>query len=373
MKKPRLYFLLAKQAKLAPLSGDRINEMGLVRALSRSFDVYYNGVHASESDAEFGRDDNVISIPSEGEYDLVYIRANREVFLAAPHPKIWFASPYDKECFDQADAIACMTRPWRDRLANYSASDFDYFDQMYPEDMSAPVRCLLVPQVIKRLPSNAELTELRSVEVTVEASRPSGLSGLLERFSTVFQSSEKRTVIRHFGPIRASNFPHQLVHSLKTDTGLRKRMVAECIGAGDKMNLPDVVVKLPRIPQEDALALLAQSHAIWYNQHRSGNFAGSLKVLEAMAMGVPVLAPSWDARRYEMGHDYPFFWTPDSAADFEKVEQSAFREALENVLLIGDAERLQLGERLRERVSEFTVDSVGKFLSDEFGGFLNTR
>ena len=36
--------------------------------------------------------------------------------------------------------------------------------------------------------------------------------------------------------------------------------------------------------------MLINSDAIWYNQDESGNVAGSLKILEAMARGCPVIA-----------------------------------------------------------------------------------
>ena len=59
--KLRIYCLLSKESKLTPISGDRINEMNLIRALMRSFDVYYNGQLCHENDSTFGRSDGQIT------------------------------------------------------------------------------------------------------------------------------------------------------------------------------------------------------------------------------------------------------------------------------------------------------------------------
>ncbi len=146
--KKKIYFLLSSEAYLEPISGDRINEMNIIRAMLNEYDVYYNGVLVKPEDKAFGDVNRVIHTPSEGEYDLVYIRNNKKVFLDSPSPKLWFASPYDEECFAQADGIVCMTKPWKTALQDYDSSRYEYFQATYPEDMKAPKICILFPQVI---------------------------------------------------------------------------------------------------------------------------------------------------------------------------------------------------------------------------------
>lgn len=371
MPRPRLYFLLAKQSLLEPVSGDRINEIGLIRALSASFDVYYNGVLADPTAEAFGRTDGVIVEPKPGEYDLVYVRANRDVFLNAPSPKLWFASPYDAECFAAADAIVCMTQPWKERLQTYSADSFDYFDRMYPVDMVAPKRCILFPQVVKFLPSEGELRSLRSKSVSLDV--PRNKSSWIARFTAALRrgndSADHRLVLRHFGPIRDSNYPHHLVRAL-ADTGISRRIRAQSIGAGSKKEMPRSVEVFGRMDQGMALALLAQTPAIWYHQQRAGNFAGSLKVLEAMAMGVPILAPRWDARVCELGEDYPFFWTPSAGDDFATAGQDAFEGALHKLLDASPQHLRTVSDQLRTRVQAHTVEAVSKRLATELASYL---
>ncbi len=372
--KPRLFYFIGNLAHVTPISGDRINEIGLMKAMSVPFDVYYNGVLLEPGIEEYGRADGKIIMPKPGEYDLIYVRNNREFFLEAPSPKIYAASPYDKECFDAADAISCITPSWNDRLANYTSADYEFFDCMYPIDMKPPKRCLLMPQVVKSIPSDAQLANLKNDPVSlvesVDEKEKLGFIQRLRSFYSSLSSDKAKITMRHFGPLRASNFPHQLAFELERNKDLRKTVEAQCIGAGKKVTLPPSIKKMERVAQDEALRALAQTPFTWYNQHRSGAFAGSLKILEAMAMGVPVLAPRWHARVLELGGDYPFFWDPKSEIDFADPDQPDFRRALQKIIECTDQERLRVGQMLRERVQKHTAENVGKFLTKEFADYL---
>ncbi|HGF7518522.1 TPA: glycosyltransferase family 1 protein, partial [Vibrio cholerae] len=139
--KKKIYFLLSSEAYLEPVSGDRINEMNVIKAMLDEYEVYYNGILVKKDDKAFGDKNKIINIPKEGEYDLVYIRNNKDVFLKSPSPKLWFASPYDEDCFNQADGIVCMTKPWKNALSTYDYEKYDYFKGTYPVDMLAPKAC----------------------------------------------------------------------------------------------------------------------------------------------------------------------------------------------------------------------------------------
>jgi len=366
--RPRIYYLLSNQTKLEPISGDRINEMGVIRALSKNFDVFYNGVLCTPECVSFGREDGVLTIPKAGEYDLTYVRANKDVFLKAKGRKFWFASPYDKECFDAADGIVCMTAAWKRRLSSYNADDYDYFDETYPRDMQPPKKCFLFPQVVK-IPDHSEQS---SEEVSVEYPKMGWLRQLFQRRRNA-EPIEAPFVIRHFGPVRDSNYPHQLVRELKSDVSLQKKLVAECVGPGKKLKVPAPIKSLGRLPQEQAMDLLRTSDAIWYNQHRSGNIAGSLKVLEAMAYGVPILSPRWDARVDELGPDYPFFWKPDPNASFSHQNNKSFRDVLDKLLESTPEYRVQIGKSMRKRVLAHSVEAVAEFLKTELSFLFETE
>lgn len=352
--KKRIFCLLGKETSLEPISGDRINEINLMKSLSVNYDVFYNGVLFDGSSNFLGRSDGKIHIPKKGEFDIVYIRNNREVFLKAPHPKIWFASPFDEQCFAEADAIACMTRPWRDRLQRYSHLDFEYFDCSYPYDMRAPQKCILFPQ---------------SIEVNAEISITRNRS--FRRITNILfnKKSKNKFSLKHFGPIRQSNYPHHLVDFLKRDKAIASTVDAIAIGAGKKVKLDNTIRKIGRIPADRVKYELESADAIWYHQHRSGNIAGSLKVLEAMAAGIPILLPRWDARVEELGVDYPYFWTPIQEGNFEQ-HQPDFDKTMLELLSISVDERQRISYDLKQRAHRFSINSVSKIVHAELQSII---
>ena len=133
-KKPKVYYQLGNVALLSPNAGDTINEFNNIKAMLEYFEVYYNGERCNASDDSFGRDDGLIPVPKTNVYDIIYVRNNRALFLQCPHPKLWFASPYFEDCFQQADGIVCMTKSWRDRLITYTSQDAGYFVDTYPKN-----------------------------------------------------------------------------------------------------------------------------------------------------------------------------------------------------------------------------------------------
>ena len=365
MKKLKIYYLLANGSELQPISGDRINEINVIKALLKNFDVYYNGEKCHPADRSYGRTDGVITVPKLGEYDLVYVRNNKEVFLQAPSPKLWFASPFDQDCFDAADGIVCMTQPWKDRLATYSAQDYEYFVEMYPKDMVAPEHCLLFPQVID-LPGNDTIAAIR-----VKKDQPKQRSGFLAK--TFGKTTKSLPTLRHFGPVRPSNYPHQLVHLLEEHEGLASRFSAECVGPGKRLAIPESLVSIDRVEPEIAFEMLVNSDAVWYNQDESGNVAGSLKVLEAMAAGVPVLAPRYDARSVELGAEYPFFWELSPGSTIRDVVQADFESTLERLIDLEGSERQRLSESLRERAWTHSFESIAPIVANEIYHFMASR
>ncbi|EPC4929520.1 glycosyltransferase [Vibrio cholerae] len=358
--KKKIYFLLSSEAYLEPVSGDRINEMNVIKAMLDEYEVYYNGILVKKDDKAFGDKNKIINIPKEGEYDLVYIRNNKDVFLKSPSPKLWFASPYDEDCFNQADGIVCMTKPWKNALSTYDYEKYDYFKGTYPVDMLAPKACILFPQVIDDSYFSDEIISPKNIQVSQTIKQK-----ILNFLN--FSKPEKRT-IRHFGPIRPSNYPYQIISAL-SDKKMSKKINAECIGAGKKVSLPSQIVNIPRIPQEYVSAMLKSASAIWYNQDATGHIAGSLKVLEAMAAGVPILLPRYDARVDELGEEYPFFWDLEPGTSICDSNQNDFFDKLNKIMSLNDEEKSQISIYLKQRAQRHSKENVAKIIKDELNYF----
>ncbi|PMN67364.1 glycosyltransferase [Enterovibrio norvegicus] len=360
--KKKVYFLLSSEAYLEPISGDRINEMNIIRAMLGEYEVYYNGVLVEPEDKAFGDKERVIHTPKDGDYDLIYIRNNKQVFLDSPSPKLWFASPYNKECFEQADGIVCMTKPWKTALEKYDSSKYDYFQATYPEDMRAPEICILFPQVI----DGSHFIEVNKKEKIEQVVAPVSLKNRLIKLFK--KSHEEKKVIRHFGPIRPSNYPYQVISAL-SNKEISIKVQAECVGAGKKISIPKQIVNVPRIPQEQVADMLHSADAIWYNQDASGHIAGSLKVLEAMAVGVPILLPRYDARVDELGEDYPFFWELEDGTSIKDGNQKDFLDKLNKITSISPEKRADLKVYLRKRALRHSKENVANIINDELNYF----
>lgn len=358
--KRKVYVLLGKESFLEPISGDRINEIGVINALMENYEVYYNGIKATKGDETFGVKGGEIHTPKPEQYDLIYIRGNKHVFLASPSPKLWVASPYDEECFQQADGIVCITKSWRDALASYQPEKRKYLGDIYPSDMKAPKVCLHFPQVIDdKLLQNVPVSQDNSEE---------GLSWLDSIKSLVRGNRKKPKVLRHFGPVRPTNYPYQLAHILEKKE-YKLKIAAECFGAGKKMSLPNTIKNVPKVPKNEVKSKLVSSDAIWYNQNSDGNIAGSLKVLEAMAAGVPVLLPKYDARVEELGAEYPFFWELEEGSQITDLEQPDFENKLNDLITMSEEDREQLSEYLQERAKNFSKQKVAKTISEQLENF----
>ncbi|EAQ65698.1 hypothetical protein MED121_09038 [Marinomonas sp. MED121] len=358
--KKKIYFLLSSEAYLEPISGDRINEMNIVRALISEYDVYYNGVLASMNDVAFGDKEKKINTPKKGEYDLVYVRNNRNVFLNSPSPKLWFASPYDKECFEQADGIVCMTKPWKKALSEYSSEKYKYFCETYPIDMKAPKHCVLFPQVIDNSSFNVEKVKSNEIKQGFK-------NKLKQNVKRIFGISNK-TIIRHFGPIRQSNYPYQIIECLN-NKNIASKLTAETVGAGKKLKIPKSIKNTPRLPQAKVAGLLNSADAIWYNQDASGHIAGSLKVLEAMAAGVPILLPRYDAREEELGKDYPLFWDLKPGSTITDPEQPDFTKKLRLVMTLTEKEREKISINMKKRALAHSYENVANEIKVELEFF----
>lgn len=287
MSKPKLYVLLTNQAALEPISGDRINEMNLIRALSIHFEVYYNNVLVKPETTVFGTPGGKLCLPDK-KYDLHYIRGNREIFVELPNPKIWFATPYFPECYEQADAVAVMTEAWLEEMDKfpYNKKTQEIFG-VNGQKVITPKKTILLRQVINH--KNYVVDE--------------------SLFDHYRKDLNGRLLIGHFGRVVRSNFPHHLIAAMKNES-LQKKFSFIFSGKAPE-GLKQWFHVQENIDQALVASAIAACDATIYNQDEVGNFAGSLKVMESMALGVPIIATKLRAREIELGQDYPYFWSYD--------------------------------------------------------------
>jgi len=142
----KVWCLFMNKSYLSIVMGDSIGEYRIIKMLSKYHDVYYNGVLFDEHASIIGHE-NKIAIPKSG-YDLYYVRCNKEVFLALPHPKVYMAYPYDEEVFKVADGLVVTTHFWGEYLKDPETrqKNADITQQWYPSATIFPKKVLQFKQ-----------------------------------------------------------------------------------------------------------------------------------------------------------------------------------------------------------------------------------
>jgi glycosyltransferase involved in cell wall biosynthesis len=166
-------------------------------------------------------------------------------------------------------------------------------------------------------------------------------------------------IIGHFGRVVESCYPHSFLHILPE---LRRRFPRlRVVFAGGKIDHPDIVHACFRY-DEMPEALSACDLVLYNYRDHQGHFAGSMKVLEAMACGVPVLSPRYDARVEELGSDYELFhdYEPNHGRFPERVEKEMLEKmswAIEDQGL-----RERVSQRLAARARHYAVSASAERL-----------
>lgn len=348
MHKPTIYFVLASQPFLEPISGDRINEMNLIRALCIHFDVYYNNVLVDPNTNLFGRRDTKIEPPNR-KYDLHYVRANKDLFLSLPHPKIWFATPYCPECYEQADAVATMTEAWHRQMGNFNHNP--WLQTVMGVDGQPAIRP-------KKLVLMRQAIDHESLKVNHE------------RAASFREEKDGRLIIGHFGRVVKSNFPHHLIE-VSRDREISERFRFIFRGKVPQQ-LNEWFTVEQNVPQAEVPSAIAACDATIYNQDTIGNIAGSIKVMESMALGIPIIATRLEARIRELGETYPYFWSYSeeyqnwldvAQLEFQSTSNAAYQRALNhsngNYSFVNRfREMIGLGKR------KFASHPKGRFMND---------
>jgi len=294
----RIWCLFGNKPALSIAHGDSIGEARILRMLSHDFDVYYNGVRLDETNPlDFGGGTDV-RVPTGDEYDLYYVRANPEVFLQLPHPKVTMAYPYHEEAFRAADALVVTTEAWGELLqADRGTRDSNHFFQRhYPPRAHIPGRVIQFKQATDPL-LGPEAVSARQVakwrfEFT-SAAAPIGYAGRLDadipRISIdAFLNATSGSPVVYAGRIRSGAAPELLRHDR-----------ALYVGSVPYVEMPSFY---------SALAITTTQEG------SDAQFLGNNKVLDSISVGTPVITQRNRVRDEYLGEDYQgLFDTPPQA------------------------------------------------------------
>lgn len=318
----RIFYQYGKYKELTPTRGDFITELCIIKAIKKF--------------AEVSSDE------STGQYDLYYIRNNPNLFMRLPSPKVYFASPFDVGAYNDADAIATFTDVWTKRIRDGKA--------IFGTPGVGPNRnAITIHQVIddtfKPLQSHEKTRAIR-MEIGGDF------------------------IIGHFGAVRMSNYPHSFLHILPR---LKKKYPGiRVVFAGGRLN-PEhqgSVIHKQYEYNDIPYAISACDLTIYSVRIEPGNFGGSMKILESMACGVPVLSPRFEARVDELSKNYELFHP-------FKINQGRFSNKIEEIMfnkickIIDDKQlRKKISKRLVKRSKFYSIDESAKRLEKTFRGLL---
>lgn len=285
MSRQKLYYLLGQRSKITTKGGDGVNEINNIKYLSNFYDIYYNNQKLNFALNELGQTNNNIELPNQ-DYDIYYVRNNKEIFLKTPKNKIkiYFASPYDKECFEYADYISCLTQNWKSMLLYPNNNWGNLYDKYY---------C-----------TNKTLLLSQKIDPT--------LFYPIENINCFENINEEIFKICHFGSFRNSCYPSFILRFYMSLNSEEKKKV-KIIFIGNipnnfKKENPDFVY-IKNIPLEQVNKYINSSHLLLYNQRDyQSEYAGSNKIIEAIVCNKPILSVRSQARIDELGINYPLFY-----------------------------------------------------------------
>lgn len=325
---------------IKPDRGDKIAEINTMDAIDSFADVYYSGKLYNPKKEDFGLENYSESIETSANthhYDIAYVRNNPSVFKQLKCPKIYFATPYDKESFETANYISTFTKSWTNRLRNGIA--IKGFPKIKMDNV------ITIHQVVgkefKPLQNSIKTQEIRSK-----------LSGDF--------------IIGCFGAIRESCFPQSFLHILPSI--LVDYPEVEVV-FNDISGMKNSQIIQKEFSYDEMPYAISACDLLLYNVRvNDGNIARSLKVLESMACGVPILCPKFDARVEELGENYELFYPFEvNNGRFSEFIEKNMKEKIE--LIIDDLQfRKTISKKIIERSKFYSIDESAKRIKKNIRG-----
>ena len=313
--------------KSIPLNrGDFITEYHIMKAISRFAEVAYDS--------------------PDRDCDLYYVRANPTLFKMLPNPKIYFASPYDKEAFRCADAIATFTEPWTDyfRRGRIPIGDGTTDTLTCPPSLKAITINQVIDDSFKPLQNHPRTKQIR------------------EELGGGF-------IVGHFGAIRESSYPYSLLHILPELVKEYSQLnVVFCGATGDF----GPHVKTTRYAYHDMPYATSACDLILYNvRNVNGHIGGSMNVLESMACGVPIFSPRMKAREWELGEDYEYFhpFEPDNKGRYSGTVEKKMKEII-STIIEDEKLRKEISSRLISRSEYWNIGNSAERFKKIFEGVI---
>ena len=253
----RINYQYSKLKTLEPTTGDRISELMNIKALQHAgFAVKFG---ATITDRFFSQ--------------LAYVRANEPYFDKMKGIKrIWFASPYNFRCMLQADAIATFTDVWTSLLV------FGREFNLNPDGKVWGNKVFTMPQTIDPVFFDAvKLTNhVFSVCIT----------------GRLVNSTYPKTLMEYWLAFRKKYDAVLFIatHNITKDLSIPK------------------YTQILEVPHRTMPNLLGSMSLMIAGQHgEEWEYCGNMKILEAAAVGLPIIMERSAAREEDFGYDYPLF------------------------------------------------------------------
>ena len=351
-KRLKIFYQYSDKKIIQPINGDFITELGIMTALSQFADVYYSGNKFNLDAKNYGMSNYIEDISSrvDNSYDIYYVRANKKVFLRIPKnkPKIWMAIPFDYECYSKATAIFVFTKAWEDSMKQDKCVMHDWIPE---EHRIGWDKVITVHQVL-----GSHFVPLRNSEITQK----------------IRKKIDSDFIIGYFGSMSGSNYPSVY---LKTLTTLFKKYQNKKIKFFFGVKNAYIPGRKGVIKQEidyvDMPYWLSACDLIIFSQSGFGaNIAGSLKVLEAQACGVPILLEDLKAKRESLGDDYPFYMPPGSmSGEVTKSKKAMLVEKIDEIIYMYEEKKNDIrliSKKIAQRSFYYKIEESIKRLKQIF-------
>lgn len=341
--RPKIWCGFLNKGTLSLSRGDSIGEIRLIRMLSQYSDVYYNGIKVNSQDETLGKGETLIC-PKDG-YDMYYVRANNDLFLDLPHPKVCMAYPYDETVFRAADGLIVTTDIWKQILTDLSMrATYDaFFDKWYPKDA-------YIPQSIIQFKQSSD-TNISTSPIKREQS------------ATWKYKLTNTNTLGFYGRLDVSSLPYSVMAALeKIDPELRPVLAfAGLVRAElkEKMGLISKHMYLGKIDYNDMPSLIRATSCTLAGEAPDDQVLGSNKIMDSISLGVPVICKRTPVRSEYLGENYPgLFSDVDDAVECITafVSDSGFRK--------------KLLDETEQAAQRNTVTMAGEFTRDQLEVFL---